>query len=292
MQIAWIGTGVMGSAMAGHLLTAGHELALFSRTKSKADGLLRRGARWAVSPRAAAADAEIVCVMAGYPEDVEAVVLGPEGALQAMHSGALLVDFTTSRPSLAVRIADAAASRGILALDAPVSGGDIGAREARLSIMAGGTKEAFEKAFPLLNRLGKTVMHQGGAGCGQHAKMVNQIMIAANMMGICEGLLYARRAGLDPQKVLASVGGGAAASWSLANLYPRILAGDYQPGFYVEHFIKDLQIALDEAARMGLKLPGLALARQLYEAVRSGGGARLGTQALILALERLNHLAP
>jgi len=292
MHIAWIGTGVMGSAMADHLLTAGHELTLYSRTKSKAAKLLQRGARWAASPRTAAAKADSVCVMVGFPEDVEAVVLGPAGALQAMPSGALLVDFTTSRPSLAVRIADAASARGVLVLDAPVSGGDIGAREARLSIMVGGAKEAFEKALPMLNCLGKTVMHQGPAGCGQHTKMVNQIMIAANMMGVCEGLLYARQAGLDPAKVLASVGGGAAASWSLANLYPRILAGDYQPGFYVEHFIKDLQIALDEAARMHLNLPGLALARKLYEAVRIGDGARLGTQALILALERLNtHIA-
>ena len=230
--------------------------------------------------------------MVGYPADVEAVILGPEGALQAMQPGSLLIDFTTSRPSLARTIAAAAVERRILALDAPVSGGDIGAREARLSIMVGGRKEGFEKALPLLNRLGKTVMHQGPAGCGQHTKMVNQIMIAANMMGVCEGLMYARCAGLDPANVLQSVGGGAAASWSLANLYPRILAGDYQPGFYVEHFIKDLQIALDEAARMKLELPGLTLARQLYEAVRSEGGARLGTQALILSLERLNIIAP
>lgn len=292
MQIAWIGTGVMGNAMAGHLLAAGHELTLYSRTKSKATGLLQRGARWAASPRAAAAAADSVGIMVGFPEDVEAVILGPEGVLQAMHSGALLVDFTTSRPSLAIRIADAAAKRGVLALDAPVSGGDIGAREARLSIMVGGTKEAFEKALPLLNCLGKTVMHQGGAGCGQHTKLVNQILIAANMMGICEGLLYARQAGLNPAKVLANISGGAAASWSLTNLYPRILAGNYQPGFYVEHFIKDLQIALDEAARLNLKLPGLALARKLYEDVRAGDGARLGTQALILALERLNNIAP
>ncbi len=289
MQIAWIGTGVMGSAMAGHLLAAGHELVLCSRTKSKAAGLLQRGAHWALSPRAAASGAACVCVMVGFPEDVEAVVLGSEGALQAMPPGALLVDFTTSRPSLAIRIAAAAAARGVMALDAPVSGGDIGAREARLSIMVGGPQEAFAKALPILNCLAKTVVYQGASGCGQHAKMVNQIMIAANMIGLCEGLMYARRSGLDPAKVLASVGGGAAASWSLANLYPRILAGDYRPGFYVEHFIKDLQIALEEAERMHLTLPGLALARQLYETVRAQGGARLGTQSLILALEHLNH---
>jgi 3-hydroxyisobutyrate dehydrogenase len=226
--------------------------------------------------------------MVGYPADVEAVILGPAGALAAMPSGSLLIDFTTSRPSLAAAISQSAAERGVQALDAPVSGGDVGAREARLSIMVGGERAAFERARPLLQLLGKTIVHQGPAGQGQHAKMVNQILIAANMVGVCEGLLYARKAGLDPETVLASVGGGAAASWSLANLYPRILKGDYQPGFYVEHFLKDLQIALEEAERLGLDLPGLKLARRLYGLLKDQGGARLGTQALILALERLN----
>jgi 3-hydroxyisobutyrate dehydrogenase len=288
MNIAWIGTGVMGNAMAGHLLAAGHVLTVFTRTKNRAENLLSRGARWAESPRAAAADAEVVCIMVGYPADVEAVILGPAGALAAMPSGSLLIDFTTSRPSLAAAISQSAAERGVQALDAPVSGGDVGAREARLSIMVGGERAAFERARPLLQLLGKTIVHQGPAGQGQHAKMVNQILIAANMVGVCEGLLYARKAGLDPETVLASVGGGAAASWSLANLYPRILKGDYQPGFYVEHFLKDLQIALEEAERLGLDLPGLKLARRLYGLLKDQGGARLGTQALILALERLN----
>lgn len=288
MNIAWIGTGVMGNAMAGHLLTAGHELTVFTRTKARAESLLQRGARWAASPQAAARAAETVCSMVGYPADVEAVIPGPEGALQAMKAGSLLIDFTTSRPSLAVTIARAAAERGVMALDAPVSGGDVGAREARLSIMAGGEKAAFDRALPLLQCLGKIIVHQGPAGCGQQAKMVNQILIAANIVGVCEGLLYARKAGLNPEAVLESVGGGAAASWSLAHLYPRILQGDYQPGFYVEHFIKDLQIALEEAARLNLDLPGLKLARRLYESVKENGGGRLGTQALILALERLN----
>ena len=291
MNIAWIGTGVMGSAMAGHLLTAGHALTVFSRTKSKAETLLQNGARWAKSPQEAASGADVVCTMVGYPADVEAVILGPQGALQVMSRGSLLVDFTTSRPSLAVEISRAAAARGIMALDAPVSGGDIGAREARLSIMVGGDKETFDRALPLLRLLGKTIVHQGPAGQGQHTKIVNQILIAANMVGVCEGLLYARRAGLDPQTVLASVGGGAAASWSLANLWPRILKGDYQPGFYVEHFIKDMQIALEEAERMGLDLPGLKLVRRLYAVVKENGGGRLGTQALILALESMNRPA-
>jgi 3-hydroxyisobutyrate dehydrogenase len=291
MKIGWIGTGVMGRAMAGHLLAAGHELALYSRTRGKADNLLARGARWADSPRQAAEGADLVGVMVGFPNDVEQVILGPAGALDAMRPGAMLIDFTTSRPSLAVRIAEAATARGVMALDAPVSGGDIGAREARLSIMVGGATDAFTKAQPVLQILGKTIVHQGPAGYGQHTKMVNQILIAATMMGVCEGLLYARKAGLDPQNVLASVGGGAAASWSLSNLYPRILKGDLQPGFYVEHFVKDLQIALDEAGRMNLNLPGLALAKQLYEALKADGGGKLGTQALIQLLEKINGIA-
>jgi len=291
VNIAWIGIGVMGNSMAGHLLAAGHGVTVFTRTKSKAENLLRRGARWACSPREAAIDVETVCTMVGYPADVEAVILGPDGALQSMRRGSLLIDFTTSQPSLAAGIALAAAERGVPALDAPVSGGDIGAREARLSIMVGGDKAAFDHALPLFQCLGKTIVHQGPAGSGQHTKMVNQIMIAANMIGVCEGLLYALKAGLNPDMVLASVGSGAAASWSLANLYPRMLKEDYQPGFYVEHFIKDLQIALEETTRMNLDLPGLKLAHRLYAALKADGGARLGTQALILALERLNRPA-
>lgn len=286
MKIAWIGTGVMGSAMAGHLLTAGHQVTLFTRTRSKAEDLLRRGARWAESPAAAARGADVVCCMVGYPTDVEAVILGPQGVLSVMASGTLLIDFTTSSPTLAVRIAAEAAARGIKALDAPVSGGDIGARQVRLSIMVGGERDAFDRALPIFQCLGKTIVYQGPAGSGQHAKMVNQIMIAGTMLGMCEGLLYARRAGLDPEAVLAGVAGGAAGSWSLANLYPRILKGDFQPGFYVEHFIKDLGIALVEAERIKLDLPGLTLARRLYQELQAGGGGRLGTQALILALEK------
>jgi 3-hydroxyisobutyrate dehydrogenase len=287
MKIAWIGTGVMGLSMAGHLLKAGHSLALYSRTRAKAEPLLARGAAWRGSPAEAAADADAVCTMVGLPRDVEEVYLGPAGLVAAARPGALLIDFTTSSPSLAVALARAASVRGLQALDAPVSGGDIGARNAALSIMVGGDSDAFERARPLFQCLGKTVVRQGGPGMGQHAKMVNQIMIAGTMVGMCEGLLYARRSGLDPAVVLESVGGGAASSWSLTNLYPRILKGDLAPGFFVEHFIKDLQIALDEAGRLNLPLPGLALARQLYEAVRACGGARCGTQALILALERL-----
>lgn len=288
MKIAWIGTGVMGKSMAGHLLSAGHALTVFSRTKAKAADLLARGARWAGSPNEASVGAEIVCSMVGYPADVEEVLLGPEGALGSMGPETLCIDFTTSSPSLAVKIFEEAVKKNIAALDAPVSGGDIGAREARLSIMVGGELSAFERALPFFSRLGNTIVHQGGPGSGQHAKMVNQIMIAGTMMGMCEGLLYAKKTGLNPENVFSSVSIGAAASWSLANLYPRILKDDFAPGFYVEHFIKDLRIALDEAKKMKLVLPGLALAEKLYARLKSDGGARLGTQALIKELERIN----
>ncbi len=285
MKIAWIGTGVMGQLMAGHLLSAGHTLSVYSRTREKAQPLFARGAGWADSPDKAVEKAEVICSMVGYPSDVEDVYLGPNGILRGARTVALCIDFTTSSPSLAIKIFEAARKKDIAALDAPVSGGDIGARDARLSIMVGGEPDAFERAKPIFQNLGKKIVHQGKAGMGQHAKMVNQIMIAGTMLGMCEGLLYARKAGLNPETVLQSVGGGAAASWSLANLYPRILKDDFKPGFYVEHFVKDLQIALSEARRMKLDLPALALAEQLYSRLKTGGGARLGTQALIKQLE-------
>lgn len=288
MKIAWIGAGVMGQAMAANLMSAGHVLTVYSRTREKAASLVARGACWADSPQKAVMEAEIVCSMVGYPADVENVLLGPCGALRSMRSKTLCIDFTTSSPTLALKIFKAAKKKGILALDAPVSGGDIGAREGKLSIMVGGEKTAFEQARPVFKCLGKTIVYQGQPGSGQHAKMVNQIMIAGIMMGMCEGLLYARQAGLNPENVLASVGGGAAASWSLNNLYPRILKGDFSPGFYVEHFVKDLQIALNEARRMKLNLPALELAEKLYEQLKDNGGKRLGTQALIKQLERMN----
>lgn len=288
MKITWIGTGVMGQSMAGHLLSAGHALTVFSRTKEKTAALISKGAVWADNPRDAAVNAKVVCSMVGYPADVEEVFLGPNGALHNMQPDTLYIDFTTSSPSLAERIFEEAKKKNVFALDAPVSGGDIGAREARLSIMVGGDRKAFKTALPVFKCLGKTIVFQGGPGAGQHAKMVNQIMIAGTMMGMCEGLLYARKAELNPETVLESIGGGAAASWSLANLYPRILKGDFGPGFYVEHFVKDLQIALREAGRMKLNLPGLVLAEKLYMRLKSGGDARLGTQALIKQLERMN----
>ncbi|MHC5022984.1 MAG: NAD(P)-dependent oxidoreductase [Planctomycetota bacterium] len=287
-RVAWIGTGVMGAPMAGHLLDSGYELVVHTRTRARAESLLSHGASWADSPADAASGADVAISIVGYPDDVEATHLGPRGTLAADPLPRLLVDMTTSRPSLAIHIAEVAASRGVGSVDAPVSGGDVGAREATLSIMVGGEAAHVEAVRPLLEALGRQVVHQGGPGAGQHTKMVNQVLIASGMIGVCEGLLYASAAGLDPSTVITSVGSGAAGSWSISNLGPRMIRRDFEPGFYVEHFIKDLGIALEEAAHMRLALPGLALARQLYEAVNAQGHGRRGTQALLLALEHLN----
>jgi 3-hydroxyisobutyrate dehydrogenase len=288
MRIAWIGTGVMGSSMARHLLDAGHDVTVFNRTKARARTVVERGATWADSPAAAADGAEAVFTIVGYPADVRATVLGDAGVLAAMAPGSLLVDMTTSEPTLAVEIAEAAAARDVLALDAPVSGGDVGARNAALVIMCGGSQEAFDRAKPLLDVLGRVVTLQGPPGAGQHTKMVNQVAIAGGMVALCEALLYAHRAGLDLERVLETIGGGAAGSWSMANYGPRLLKGDLEPGFKVDHFVKDLGIALAEARRMGLALPGTALAQQLYVALSAQGDGERGTQALAAALARLS----
>ncbi len=280
----------MGASMAGHLLDAGHRVVLTTRTAEKADPLLARGATWADDAAAASEGADVVCSMVGYPADVRAVMFGERGVLAHAPAGSLVIDFTSSEPSLAVEIAAAATARGIAALDAPVSGGDVGARSATLSIMVGGAQDAFDRARPLFDSVGSTIVHQGPAGAGQHTKVVNQTLVAASMIGVCEALLYASRAGLDPHAVLRSVGAGAANSWTLQNLAPRILDGDLAPGFYVEHFVKDLGIAVAEAERMGLELRGLSLAKQLYEHLAGMGHQRSGTQALILALAQLNGL--
>lgn len=280
----------MGLTMAGHLINAGHQLSVHSRTKAKAKPLLDRGASWAESPAAAAEGANVAISMVGFPEDVEAVHLGPHGTLSAVRMPRLIIDMTTSRPSLAVQVHESARAKGIGSIDAPVSGGDVGAKQAALSIMAGGDRSDFDSALPILSLLGKQVVYQGGPGAGQHTKMVNQILIATTMIGVCEGLLYACKAGLDPATVIQSVGSGAAGSWTINNLGPRIIRRDFNPGFYVEHFIKDLGIALEEAARMQLNLPGLTLARTLYEQVSNLGYSRQGTQALYLALERMNGI--
>jgi 3-hydroxyisobutyrate dehydrogenase len=287
-RIGWIGLGVMGAPMCGHLLDAGFALTVHTRSPSKAAPLRERGAAWADTPLAVARASDVVFTLVGFPEDVREVVLGEEGALAGCAPGNVLVDMTTSEPSLAVEIAQAASARGVHAVDAPVSGGDVGAREARLSIMIGGETEAVQALQPCWERMGRTVVHQGGPGAGQHAKMVNQTLIASNMVGVCEALLYAQRAGLDLETVLESVASGAAGSWSLSNLGPRIIANDFAPGFFVEHFVKDMGIALREAERMNLALPGLALARQLYVALSAQGHGRSGTQALALALATLS----
>lgn len=280
----------MGGPMLGHLLDAGHTATLYTRTRDRAQPLLERGARWADTPKAVAEASDVVFSIVGYPADVREVVLGPEGVLAGAREGMVIVDFTTSEPSLAEEVAAAARSRGVVALDAPVSGGDVGARNAALSIMVGGDAAALERVRPLLECLGKTIVHQGGPGTGQHTKMVNQTLIASGIVGVCEALLYAYRAGLDLETVLRSVSGGAAGSWSLTNYAPRMLKGDLEPGFFVEHFVKDMGIALAEARRMKLSLPGLALAHQLYVALEAQGGGRRGIQALILALGRLSDV--
>jgi 3-hydroxyisobutyrate dehydrogenase len=286
--IGWIGTGVMGASMAGHLLAAGYPMTVFTRSREKAAELERRGATWADSPAAVAAASDVTFAIVGFPADVRDVFLGDNGAMAGARPGSVLVDMTTSEPSLAVEIAAAAALRGVGAVDAPVSGGDVGARNATLSIMIGGADEDVRRVWPLFEILGRTLVHLGGPGAGQHTKMVNQILIATGMIGVSEALLYAQQAGLDLDKALEAVSGGAAGSWSLSNYGPRMLAGDFDPGFFVDHFVKDMGIALDEAKAMRLSVPGLALAHQLYVALQAQGGGRNGTQALLLALARLS----
>ncbi len=287
-RIGWIGTGVMGSSMCGHLVAAGYRATVYNRSAEKAKPLVDKGAKLADSPQAVAQASDVVFTIVGYPKDVREVVLGEDGILTSARTGAVLVDMTTSEPALAVEIDHAARAKGVHAVDAPVSGGDVGAREARLSIMVGGDKPVFEALSPLFEKMGKTIVYQGPAGAGQHTKMVNQILIATNMIGVCEALLYAFKAGLDLNVVLQSVSSGAAGSWSLSNLAPRAIAGNFEPGFFVEHFLKDMGIALAEARRMKLCLPGLALAEQLYRAVEAQGYARKGTHALLLALARIS----
>jgi len=289
-RIGWIGTGVMGTSMCGHLIAQGFSATVYNRTRSKAGPLLDKGARWADSPRAVAEASDVVFSIVGYPADVRAVILGENGALAGSKKGNILVDMTTSEPSLAVEIAKKARERGVHSVDAPVSGGDVGAKEARLSIMIGGEKDVVDALMPCWQAMGKTIVHQGGPGAGQHAKVVNQILIASNMIGVCEALLYGYKAGLDLSTVMESVASGAAGSWSLSNLGPRIIAGNFAPGFFVEHFIKDMGIALAESKRMGLAMPGLALAHQLYISLAAQGHARDGTHALELALARLSGI--
>ncbi|MGH7958409.1 MAG: NAD(P)-dependent oxidoreductase [Opitutaceae bacterium] len=280
LSIAFIGTGVMGRSMAGHLQKAGHSLHVHNRTREKAQPLIDAGAKWYDSAGAAAAQADIVITMLGFPADVETTYLGTGGVIERAKAGALLVDMTTSSPVLARKVADAATGRGLAALDAPVSGGDLGAREARLVIMVGGDGAGFARAHPVFELMGKTINLLGGAGAGQHCKMANQIAVAVGMVSWCEALAYAKKAGLDVATVHATISGGAAGSWAMTNLAPRALAENYAPGFYVKHILKDMRIALESAAEMKLDVPGLSVAKKLYDQVAANGWEDCGTQAL------------
>lgn len=283
--IAFIGLGVMGRSMAVNLLAGGHKLLVYTRTAPTAAALLKRGAVWKETPGAAAAAADIVISMVGYPKDVEEIYFGKNGIIENANAGTYLIDMTTSSPDLAKRIYQSAKQRQLASLDAPVSGGDIGAKNATLSIMVGGDAAAFAAMQPVLALLGSNIRHMGAAGAGQYTKMANQIAIASNMMGVCEAIFYAREMGLNPHEVLAAISSGAAGSWSLSNLAPRILKEDFSPGFFVKHFIKDMGIAIESAQASGLTLPGLVLSMSLYQKLAANGGENDGTQALIKVLE-------
>jgi 3-hydroxyisobutyrate dehydrogenase len=278
--VGFIGIGVMGKSMARNLQNGGYDLHVFTRTKEKAEELVEQGGTWQATPADVAAAADIIITMIGSPKDVEEVYLAEDGVLAGARHDAIAIDMTTSSPQLAERIYERAKQRGVSALDAPVSGGDIGAREGTLSIMVGGDRDAFDKALPLFEIMGKNIVYQGAAGSGQHCKMANQIAVASTMIGVCESLRYAEKAGLDPRTVLDSIEAGAAGSWALTNLAPRMINGDFGPGFYVKHFIKDMNIALESCTDIGLKARGLQLAKELYDQISAAGGDLLGTQSL------------
>ena len=285
-RIGWIGTGVMGAPMCGHLLAAGYPVCVSSRTRSKADALLGQGANWCETPAEVAAQSDIIFTTVGTPDEVREVYFGQQGVFAGLQAGAVIVDMGTTPPSLSREIADYAASRDVHAVDAPVSGGDVGARNASLSVMAGGDEAVVNSLMPLFDCIAKKVAWLGGAGSGQHTKMANQLTVAGTMIGVCEALVYADRAGVDLEKLVAVISTGAAGCWTLDNLAPRIIKGDDEPGFMVNHFIKDLGIALDECEQMGIKLPGLELANQLYRQLQANGHGESGTQALIHAIMR------
>jgi len=289
-KVGWIGTGVMGKSMCQHLMKAGYKCSVFSRTKSKSDALVQEGATWRNTPNAIAQNSDVVFTMVGFPHDVRRVILGEDGVLSGLKKGGVIIDMTTSQPSLAQEIYQKANAKGCRAVDAPVSGGDVGAREARLSIMIGGDAEVVKDIDPLFRIMGKNIAHLGDAGAGQNTKMVNQILISTTMIGMVEGLIYGYKAGLNLEQVIKVVGAGAAGSWSINNYGPRILQRNFEPGFYVEHFIKDMQIALEESKRMNLKLPGLELAFSLYNELQQMGHSKKGTHALQLALEKMNNI--
>jgi 3-hydroxyisobutyrate dehydrogenase len=280
-SIGFIGTGVMGKSMVQHLLKNNYRVSIYNRSKEKAQGLIEQGAVWCDTPKEVAHQAEIVLTIVGYPYDVEEVYFGSEGLLSNGRENSIFVDMTTSTPSLAQKIYEAAKQKGMQAIDAPVSGGDIGAKNGTLTIMVGGDEHTFTNVLPILSCFGQNIVYQGQAGSGQHTKMCNQIAIATNMIGVCEALVYAKRTGLDPETVLKSISAGAAGSWSLTNYVPRILSEDYAPGFFIKHFIKDMGIALEEAEKMNIPLHGLALAKKMYEELVEQGEENSGIQALI-----------
>jgi len=284
-KIAFIGIGVMGVSIVRHLLQANYDVIVYTRTKDKAREVIKEGAVWAETAGAAISGADLIFTMVGTPVDVEETYFGANGIFESGEAGQIVVDMTTSSPALAKRISEEASSRKMASIDAPVSGGDIGAKNGALSIMCGGEEQVFEKVLSVLSIFGDNIVYQGAAGTGQHTKMCNQIAVAANMIGICEAIAYAESAGLDPDTVLTSISSGAAGSWSLSNLAPRILKGDFEPGFYVRHFVKDMDIALNEAESMQLDLPGLKLARSLYHGLIERGFGEAGTQVLYKSYE-------
>ena len=288
--IGWIGTGVMGRSMCGHILGQHDTVYVYNRTRAKAEELEGRGARWCGNPKELAEKSDYIFVIVGFPKDVEDVFLGVEGVLQGARTGSVIIDMTTSEPQLAEKIYDQAKARGVSSIDAPVSGGDIGARDGKLAIMAGGDRTAFDEIMPLFELLGENIAYMGGPGAGQHTKMSNQILIASTMIGVVESLLYACKAGLDADEVIDVIGKGAAASWSINNLGRRIAAGDFDPGFFIKHFVKDMGIALAEARGMNLSLPGLAMVHQFYVSAMALGLENLGTQGIYQVFARMNRM--
>ena len=290
MKIAWLGTGIMGFSMCSHLLKNNYQVSAYNRSKEKADPLKELGAKICTSVAEAVADADYIFSIVGYPQDVYEVILGADGAINNAKKGAVLVDMTTSKPSLAQEIYENAKDKGLFALDAPVSGGDKGAKAGTLAIMVGGDKDVFEKTKPLFACMGKTIEYMGTSGLGQHTKMANQILIAGNMAGAVEALLYATKAGLDLDQVIDVIGSGAAGSVAINDLGRRIAKNDFAPGFFIKHFIKDMGIALEESAKMGLSLPALGIINQFYQAARSLDYMEDGTQALYKICAQLNGM--
>ncbi len=288
LNIGWVGTGVMGRSMCLHLINAGHKAFIYNRTEEKAEDLLEKGAVWCETPAEVAKNSSIIFSIVGFPSDVEEVILGEQGVMSTVQPDSVIVDMTTSEPNLAIKISRASKEKNVLTLDAPVSGGDQGARDGTLAIMVGGDRTAYDRVLPLFNIMGENIAYLGEAGAGQHTKMSNQILIASTMIGVVESLLYAYQAGLSLDEVIDVIGKGAASSWSINNLGRRIVNGDFDPGFFIKHFIKDMGIALDEAKRMNLSLPGLALAHQFYVSATAMGYEDLGTQGLYKVFQNLN----